>query len=87
MLALHDNSDRITQISEGSCKKSVELPCFLEIDMMHMIYTDRSLGENFVKCFMRYYAMLPSYVLQNFIVQLEAEKHAQAELLKAIAGD
>ena len=74
LLALHDHQTEIDQILSGKNKKSVELPCFLELDLMHMIYTNQKLGENFIKCFMKYYAYLPKFVLEIFLSLLAREE-------------
>lgn len=45
----------------------------MELDVIDMVYTDQFLGENFIKCFFRYYAEISTYVQQVFLLQLNKE--------------
>ena len=39
----------------------------LEIDLIDMIHFDTFLGENFIKCFFRYYSKLAQYLKEIFL--------------------
>lgn len=43
----------------------------LELDLLAMVLWSRFLGENFIKCILRYHAELPAYILELFCQQRE----------------
>jgi hypothetical protein len=58
----------------------------LELDVIDMVYTDQFLGENFIKCFFRYYAEIPTYVKQVFLHLLKEDDPKLTEKI-VIADD
>ena len=49
--------------------------------MQHMVYENQFLGENFIKCFFRYYALLPAFVAESFVQELTQEEPALGQQL------
>jgi hypothetical protein len=72
-MALSDHETLIQEVLDGS-HKSVEVCVNLDLDLLHMVYSNQFLGENFIKCFFRYYALLPEYTAEIFLSQLRDPK-------------
>lgn len=75
--------DSLYLASNGSFKeRAVQQEVCLSLDFLQMVYSDSFLGENFFRCFFRYYPLLSEYVKQIF-VQLLREEEGEVAAQKA----